>query len=256
LFGGLGSDQLLGGGGADSLNGEDGDDFFWIDELDTVNGGTGTDYAYSVTGAGININLAISSLDGVWASNGNDTLNASATSTQMYLIGYGGTDTITGGSGNDYIWVDFDATDSINGGAGHNELYHIGAGAVNISLAAINVQAVLGGGQGDTLDASGLAVFANIHGLGGNDVITGGSAGDYLYGYEGDDTFRGNAGNDWIDGGAGTLDTALYAGILTDYAVTSLGGGAWSVAGFGFTDTLIGVEQLQFDGGGAVALEM
>jgi Ca2+-binding RTX toxin-like protein len=254
LLGGLGSDQLLGGDGADTLNGEDGDDFFWIDEFDTVQGGAGTDYAYSVTSNGISINLATSSLDGVWASNGNDTLDASSTSTQMYLIGYGGTDTITGGSGNDYIWVDFDATDTINGGAGHNELYHIGAGAVTINLATINVQAVLGGAQGDTLDASGLNVFANIHGLGGNDIITGGAAGDYLYGYDGDDTFRGNDGNDWIDGGIGTQDTALYAGVQADYTIVNLGGGIWSVANGSFTDTLIGVERVQFDGGGLLVL--
>ena len=254
LFGGQGSDQLLGGAGADLLNGEEGDDYFWIDNLDTVNGGAGTDYAYVVDNVGVNINLATSSLDGVWGSNGNDVLDASGASTQMYLIGYGGNDTITGGSSNDYIWVDFNAGDVINGGGGHNELYHIGAGAVSINLATLNVQAVLGGGLGDTLDASGLSVSANIHGLGGDDLLIGGSALDWLYGFEGDDTLRANGGDNWIDGGAGTLDTALYAGVETDYTITNLGGGLWSVTGFGSTDTLIGVERLQLVGGATQAL--
>lgn len=254
LFGDDGSDQLLGGAGADLLFGGEGDDYFWIDELDTIYGGGGTDYAYSVTGAGVNVNLANSSLDGVWASNGNDTLDASGTSTQMYLIGYGGTDIITGGSGNDYIWVDFDISDVIDGGAGHNELYHIGAGSVSIDLAALNVQAALGGAQGDLLDGSFLTVSANLHGLGGNDTLAGGSAADWLYGGDGDDALRGNGGNNWLDGGIGTLDMAVYSGVEADYTVTNLGGGLWSVTGVGISDTLIGVELVHFNLGGTLVL--
>lgn len=45
-----------------------------------------------------------------------------------------------------------------------------------------------------------------IHGLGGDDILTGGADNDYLYGEAGNDTLVGNGDNDVLDGGAG-IDT-------------------------------------------------
>jgi Ca2+-binding RTX toxin-like protein len=255
LYGGDGSDQILGGGGLDYLYGGADNDYFWFDELDAaIDGGLGTDYAYLVTTNGCNVNLFASSLDGVWAGNGNDTLSAAGMTTFAYLIGYAGTDTITGGSAGDYIWIDYGAGDTVDGGGGRDEMYHIGTGGISVNLAASALEVVVGAGGVDVLDGSASATYVQLYGRGGSDTLTGSNSGDYLYGDSENDTLRGGNGNDYINGGAGTLDIALYAGVAGNYTISNLGGGVYTVAGFGYTDTLVGVERLVFDGGGFVDL--
>ena len=77
-------------------------------------------------------------------------------------------------------------------------------------------------------------------------------AGSVLYGGSGDDTLIGGAGDDTLIGGSGT-DAARYSGSKADYTITNNGDGSYSVKGATIgTDTLSGIETVEFDDNGAV----
>ncbi|MBN8956184.1 MAG: VCBS repeat-containing protein [Rhizobiales bacterium] len=80
----------------------------------------------------------------------------------------------------------------------------------------------------------------------GNDQTDAGSGDDQIFGGRGIDTIRGGAGNDKIDGGAGNFDTAVFSGVRAAYTLTDLGNGSVRVVGPDGTDTLTGIEALQF----------
>lgn len=75
---------------------------------------------------------------------------------------------------------------------------------------------------------SGTALAERVYG--GNDVISGGSGNDILYGYGGDDSIFGGAGNDILNGGLGFdslyggagIDTAVYTNDKGDYLVSKV----------------------------------
>ncbi|WP_336488450.1 alkaline phosphatase [Methylobacterium nigriterrae] len=88
----------------------------------------------------------------------------------------------------------------------------------------------------------------------GNDTVTGGSAADFLVGgagndvlngAAGDDSFIGGAGDDAINGGAG-IDRAIFAYALGAAQISLGASGAIIVTGPEGTDTLRGIEQVQF----------
>lgn len=79
------------------------------------------------------------------------------------------------------------------------------------------------------------------------DILTGYRGADVYQLRGGNDTVTGGGGNDAIDGGAG-LDTAVYEGPSSSYAVTR-GASAWTVTdrtGAEGADTLTAVERVQF----------
>ncbi|MEM6665859.1 MAG: calcium-binding protein, partial [Pseudomonadota bacterium] len=90
-----------------------------------------------------------------------------------------------------------------------------------------------------------------ISGFGGDDTIDGRGGGDQLFGEGGNDRLIGGTGDDDIDGGRG-IDTAVYSGARSDYAISDFGG-VYTVTDFrtvtldndGF-DTLVDVEILEF----------
>ncbi len=102
----------------------------------------------------------------------------------------------------------------------------------------------------------------------GGDSLTGGDGNDRLFGNGGADTLTGGTGSDIVEGGAGddTLDggededVALYAGGRSGYALTAVTDSNGRVTGFSTvadtdtsngdsgTDSLSGIETLQFDG--------
>ncbi len=91
-----------------------------------------------------------------------------------------------------------------------------------------------------------------LSGTDGPETLTGTVFADTLSSLGGDDTLNGQGGNDHLDGGAGT-DTAVYGGLHSDYTITDTSGDftiadgrAGSPDG---TDTVTGVEQLQFADG-------
>ncbi|MCR5879491.1 calcium-binding protein [Phenylobacterium sp. J367] len=115
----------------------------------------------------------------------------------------------------------------------------------------------------DLLDASGMTSLESVRANGdaGADTIRGGGDDDTLNGEDGDDSLQGNGGPDILDGGAGndTLegglgnDTAVFSGNSTDYTIT-VNGGTLTVTDLRSgspdgTDTLTGIETLQFDDG-------
>lgn len=91
----------------------------------------------------------------------------------------------------------------------------------------------------------------------GQDTIDGLGGDDELYGALGNDRITGNAGNDIIDGGGG-VDTAVFTGLLTDYAITYLGADVFTVQDLRAgaptgADTIRGIEFFEFaDGAGGV----
>ena len=96
------------------------------------------------------------------------------------------------------------------------------------------------------------AIILDQSQTGGNDTILGFSGDDVLRGLAGNDTIAGTWGDDVIDGGAGR-DTATYRGAAADYDVVTVNGVTTvtdRVAGRDGTDTLSGIEELYFAGGG------
>jgi len=129
------------------------------------------------------------------------------------------------------------------------------------------VFAVWDAGGTDTLDFSGYKVaqtidlragyFSSVGGLTGNVTIAigatvenaiGGTAADVINGNAVANRITGGQGADTLDGGLG-LDTAVYAGKASAYAITANANGGWSVRDNGGTDgvdSVINIETLTF----------
>jgi Ca2+-binding RTX toxin-like protein len=99
----------------------------------------------------------------------------------------------------------------------------------------------------------------DVDGTGADDYIAGGAGNDHFTALGGDDILTGNGGDDDLEGDGGT-DTAVYAGPIGDYTITTITDGNGHVIGFatvnddvpaggdeGF-DTLDSIEVLQFNG--------
>jgi hypothetical protein len=105
------------------------------------------------------------------------------------------------------------------------------------------------GTAGDLFDGLGGRTDGVVFGEGGNDILLGGSGIDRLDGGTGNDVLAGGGGSDVLVGGSG-LDTAYYSGLFRSYAV-QLQAGAGTIAG-GVetgTDTLTGIERIDFRDG-------
>jgi Ca2+-binding RTX toxin-like protein len=146
LSGGDGDDTLYAGEGADTLSGGDGDDFLDVDDSDglvTISGGTGRDEidfdrtgthdsAFTVTfdgdGSGTfgaNTGTAsgsFSEIEVISGSDNADTIDASADTAGVTVIGNGGDDFITGGSGADALYAK-SGDNTLIGGGGNDSLY-------------------------------------------------------------------------------------------------------------------------------------
>jgi len=191
VYGGAGNDVLTGGGGADSISGDE--------DNDTLAGGAGADLLYG--------------------NDGNDTFNeGTATS---------GSDTFAGGLGTDLVSyalrtqaitasIGAGATDDGEASEADDILGDVegttGGTQADTLTGDANANTLNGGGENDVL--SGLAGADTLNGGDGNDTLTGGLGADILNGDAGDDTFDEEAatsGGDTMNGGAG-VDTATYAG--------------------------------------------
>ena len=147
-----------------------------------------------------------------------------------------------GGSGPTYFLgnvVEYSAVDVLEGGGGTDTVsYRDATFGVSVSLAVSGAQ-YTGGGGTDTL--------VSIEGLKGSAYA------DSLTGDLGANVLEGGAGNDTLDGSGGT-DTAVYSGAWQNYALTSLGGGSFTIKDTregspDGTDTVSGVESLSFSNG-------
>ncbi len=133
---------------------------------------------------------------------------------------------ITGGSGNDYIFVDQGITvpvtinggngnDDVRGGGGSNTItegngnvWVSGRGSSNKITAGNGNDTLLGAAGNDTLIAG--SGNDSLDGADGNDVLTAGNGTDSLTGDSGNDTLTAGTGKDIVNGGLG--NDSLYVG--------------------------------------------
>jgi len=177
VTGSASGDTLFGDGGANILDGGNGNDSF-------------------VGGAGD---------DTILGGNGNDTLRGQA-----------GADALNGGDGFDTVRYDWDAgpvTVDLGATSGPHGTAGDATGDTLISIEQIYGTAL---GDSITGDTNGNTLWGEggndtLNGAGGNDTLDGGAGIDTLYGDGGNDLLEGGGGADTLDGGAGD-DTASYAG--------------------------------------------
>jgi Ca2+-binding RTX toxin-like protein len=220
IFGGAGDDVFHSGGlfgaGLDSLYGGAGNDVFNIQSsalYAVIEGGDGpgerdTLRLISETGDGANIGFTsgqsgsfgfaggaggvFSQIEGIEASEGDDTINASGAGQGVHVLGGGGHDFFTGSIGDD----------TFDGGAGTDEVF------------AAEGDDSIEGGTGDDFIYGGTgndALFAGAD----NDYMQGDAGNDTVVAGDGDDFIRGDAGNDFVYGGAG--DDNTYGGLGNDH---------------------------------------
>ena len=265
LYGGAGNDSLRGLDGNDRLYGGDGNDLLTGSSgADVIDGGIGQDTAdYTDAQSGVIVNLTTGtgtggealgdtyfSIESVNGTKFNDVLTAAApgASSGSTLRGGAGNDELYGAAGRDFLYG-HSGVDKLYGGAGDDYL------APGTALTASLLADVVDGGDGvdtisyeDTSDAMRISLTAgtafvgtstqvaativnveNVAGGGGNDQITGNSAGNKLYGGAGDDILSPGRSNlrsnvtDLVDGGAG-LDTVSFADIASWGYSTIIGG--------------------------------
>ena len=230
LVGGNGNDTLKGLNGADELHGGAGDDWLYVDNLDSViDGGADTDRMIVTNGNGVTVDVGAGSIEIATGNTGNDTFDGSTATADLTLRGRSGDDVLTGGSGDDYIFGDA-GIDQLVGGDGLDRLFvdendtliDGGAGiqdrvlvqqlasattGVSIDMAASHVEVAFGNLKDDTFNGSASTDALSLYGRGGDDILTGGSANDRLFGDNDSgagDILDGGQGNDFLRGGGNT----------------------------------------------------
>ncbi len=198
LYGGEGDDELKGGGGNDVLEGGAG-----ADQLD---GGTGVDtVTYQNSNAAVTVNLGDRSATGGHAE-GDVFTSVEKIIGSVYgdiLVGGDGTDLLDGAGGDDELEGGAGA-DRLDGGAGTDTaVYRNSNAGVIVNLGS----GTFTGGHAE--DDTGVNI-ENLEGSDYDDVLTGDSSANRLYGGEGNDILDGGEGIDRLDGGPG-VDTVSYA---------------------------------------------
>ena len=273
LDGGDGNDTITGDAGDDDINGGAGNDLLYAGlGDDTINAGDGDD---TVTGdAGNDIISGGLGNDLLYAGAGNDSIDGGGGNDN--ITGDAGNDNLTGGTGNDLLYAGAD-NDVLSGGDGIDKLY--GDGGNDILSGGAGNDTIDGGAGIDTADYSAATsawtvnlttnsatsgtetdIIYNLENIlagSGNDVLTGSSGVNSLSGGAGNDRLTGGLGNDNLSGGAG-FDIAIFAGAIATYSISTVGGAititdnAPNTNGNDGTDTITGIEQLQFSGGASV----
>ena len=247
-----GVENIVGGSGGDTLNGDAGPN--------TIAGGKGVDTLNGLAGA--------DQLDG---GPGKDVLN-----------GGDDGDTLTGGTDDDQLFGD-SAVDTLRGGPGNDQLdggtgadyadYSLSSSAVKVDLVAHTV-AGEGSDKLASIENADGSPFADVLtgdagpnwllGFGGNDTIVGAGGADHLFGADGNDSLRGDADNDELNGGPGsdTVDYSQSAAAetidLSSYAASASGGDGsdWlslieNVTGSKYADSITGSAEANVFKGGA-----
>ena len=135
------------------------------------------------------------------------------------LVGTDDSDTLIGGSGNDFISAR-KASDSVDGGSGNDSIY--GGRGLDTLTGGTGSDLLFGGRGADSLDGGV-----------GNDSLYGGKGDDTLLGGLGDDFLSGENGNDFMIGGSGI-----------DRFLLTPGGGSDTVLDFE-----VGIDKFAIDNG-------
>lgn len=239
--GGDQSDTLYGGAGVDTLDGGSGSDVHFVDASDVVTdtGAVGYDRAQINDAAGVALDLTgWSGIERVNGHTGDDVIDASSQTSNIFLTGADGADALIGGSGHDAM-IGGAGDDTMTGGAGNDTMLggtgsddFIGGAGNDVFYIGETTDDVIDGGTGYDVavinEAGGLSLFVGdwvgverVVGYSGSDfidatglqsdlILAGGDSGDSLTGGDGNDTFYGGAGDDSLFGGAG--NDALIAG--------------------------------------------
>ncbi|MEW5727286.1 MAG: tandem-95 repeat protein, partial [Pseudomonadota bacterium] len=208
ISGGAGSDTIYGEGGDDVLSGGQGnhaDTLYGGEGNDTLDGGKGADVLDG--GAGDDV-LKLDGEDGNWSSgwyahNVGETDTAGSgdlvsvhnyEQTDDTFIGGDGTDTLTGTSGKDAIFLD-----QADGGEARLQ----------------GIEVISTGDGNDVVDlTSNRFDYGDV-------TVDGGSGNDVIWTSKGDDVLKGGAGNDTLDGGSG--DDVLDGGAGADKLIGGAG---------------------------------
>ena len=165
------------------------------------------------------------------------------------LSGAAGNDTLSGRDGNDLLSGGL-GNDVLDGGNGVDTVdYSERTTSVNVNLSLATAQTVAAG-ESDTIK-----LIENVQGGGGNDTLVGSTSANTLHGGAGDDRLTGGAGNDTLMGGSGSNDVAVFAGLQASYSIVTNNGVVTVVDnqpttdGNDGTDTINGIEKVEFKGG-------
>ena len=218
LEGRAGDDTLIGGTGVDKMTGGAGNDTYYVDQgTDSVKefAGEGNDTVYTSVSFTLKAGIEVEVLH----ANGGGNLTLVGNEFGNSITGGGGADTLKGGGG----------ADMLDGGAGADKLFGgdgddsyavgdaddliteaIGDGNdtgyfdTNFTLrSGVELENMYVGGFGIGRALTGNELGNNIHGADGADVLKGGGGGDTLAGGGGNDNLRGGAGADRLAGGLG-----------------------------------------------------
>ena len=280
LDGNIGQDTLNGGTGADNVDGGDDGDIVLVPSAaeyagDAVNGGAGFDtlrFTSTTNAATLVLNANFVQMEQVWIADASGdfsgtvaiNVNASLASSALEIIGNDGANSITGtafadnlrgAGGNDVFLIGtgshHTADEGIDGDTGDLNVIRFtratGTDTLTLSALISNIAEVeasdaAGGNLGTAalnIDASDVLNGLKITGNNGNNVLTGTNENDSIAGNAGNDTLIGGDGQDTLVGGLGA-DWVSYANSPAGASV-HLGLGT-AFDGFGFGDTLIGIE--------------
>ncbi len=272
-LGTAGNDTLTGTAGADFISGLDGNDnLFGANGNDTLNGGANNDTLSG--GAGADVMVGGSGNDFYVVDDAGDVIfedeSGDTDFVYSYLPAYTLHPNVRDGG------ISLLTAASITGNALDNTLYAYrgnnmldGAGGTDTAsfmwyLAGVSVDLSIMGPQ-NTSDAimDTLVSIENLFGTTFNDTLSGDGNDNTLYGNAGNDALVGGGGNDTLNGsldnddltGGEGEDIAFFSGKASDYTVTNLGSGVWTVTdtvtdnGDEGVDTLTGIEFVRFGDG-------
>jgi Ca2+-binding RTX toxin-like protein len=217
LAGGSGADLISGGGGIDEVTYAQSVGNGVAVTLDNVaNDGRRT--AYSTSDERDNV---LSDIENIYGSAGDDYFSALGTTVghqikgmagndEIYggsgndaLYGYYGNDTIFGSFGNDSIWGEA-GSDLMSGNKGIDDLRYDDTMGQRTRGVTVNLTEPLAqgyeGGNGSAGENDRIRDFENVWGTKYNDLISGNSLDNNLFGLEGDDWLGGYSGNDRLFG--------------------------------------------------------
>ena len=192
---------------------------------------------------------------------GNDTLVGNDAANVLHgnagndtLIGGAGNDDLAGGPGNDTLFGNegndrFDWAPTERGG---NDTFDGGPGDDTYVLDSLGDNVIERAGEGMDLiwvpfsySLAGTPYVENLAAFGPDSVnLTGNDLNNVVAGNDASNVLNGGLGNDTLIGGLGR-DTAQFSGSRSAYNITK-SGTVWTLSGPDGTDTVTGIERLQF----------